>query len=117
MLIRNLYYLYGNSESSNARLDSAIPNAIEEKAGTLIIPKRFRECIQKLASYCGVKLKSGLCIEIEQNEMLRILPHECRRENKKVFIPMFGDMTSLNVSIAGSILMYEVKMKKELLNK
>jgi hypothetical protein len=43
--------------------------------------------IQKLASYCGVKLKSGLCIEIEQNEMLRILPHECRRENKKVFIP------------------------------
>ena len=40
MLIRNLYYLYGNSESSNARLDSAIPNAIEEKAGTLIIPKR-----------------------------------------------------------------------------
>jgi hypothetical protein len=30
MLIRNLYYLYGNSESSNARLDSAIPNAIEE---------------------------------------------------------------------------------------
>ena len=87
MLIRNLYYLYGNSESSNARLDSAIPNAIEEKAGTLIIPKRFRECIQKLASYCGVKLKSGLCIEIEPNEMLRILPHECRREDKKVYTP------------------------------
>lgn len=38
-------------------------------------------------------------------------------KHKKVFIPMFGEMTSLNVSIAGSILMYEVKMKKELLNK
>ena len=34
----------------------------------------------------------------------------------KVYIPMFGEMKSLNVSIAGSILMYEVAMKKELLN-
>lgn len=34
----------------------------------------------------------------------------------KVYIPMFGEMKSLNVSIAGSILMYEVAMKKEILN-
>lgn len=35
-------------------------------------------------------------------------------DHLKVFIPMFGEMKSLNVSIAGSILMYEAKMKKEL---
>lgn len=35
-------------------------------------------------------------------------------DHNKVFIPMFGEMKSLNVSIAGSILMYEAKMKKEL---
>lgn len=35
----------------------------------------------------------------------------------KVFIPMYGEMKSLNVSIAASILMYEVAMKKQLLNK
>jgi len=35
-------------------------------------------------------------------------------KHKKVFIPMFGEMKSLNVSIAASIIMYEVAMKKEL---
>lgn len=35
------------------------------------------------------------------------LPHQ------KVYIPMYGKMTSLNVGVAGSILMYEAKMKKE----
>lgn len=51
------------------------------------------------------------------NERYGINSKWYENKNKKVFIPMFGEMTSLNVSIAGSILMYEVKMKKELLNK
>ena len=51
------------------------------------------------------------------NERYGINSKWYENEHKKVFIPMFGEMTSLNVSIAGSILMYEVKMKKELLNK
>ena len=38
-------------------------------------------------------------------------------ENNKVYIPMYGEMKSLNVSIAASILMYEVASKKETLNK
>lgn len=36
-----------------------------------------------------------------------------KNSHKKVYIPMYGTMTSLNVGIAGAILMYEVKQKKE----
>lgn len=34
-------------------------------------------------------------------------------KHKKVYIPMYGIMTSLNVGVAGAILMYEIKQKKE----
>lgn len=36
-----------------------------------------------------------------------------KNPHKKVYIPIYGKMTSLNVGIAGGILMYEVKQKKE----
>ena len=81
MLIKNLYYLFGDSESSLGRLDSAVPNVIEEKACTVIIPEKFKEDIKRLQNYCGVELKSGLSIEIELSELLGILPRERRRKD------------------------------------
>ncbi len=51
------------------------------------------------------------------NERYGIDSHWYEYDHLKVYIPMYGEMKSLNVSIAGSILMYEVKVKKELLNK
>ena len=48
MLIKNLYYLFGDSESSLGRLDSAPPNVIEKKACTVIIPEKFKEDIKRL---------------------------------------------------------------------
>ena len=51
------------------------------------------------------------------NERYGITSNWYQYNHLKVFIPMYGEMKSLNVSIAASILMYEVKMKKELLKK
>ena len=81
MLIKDLYYLFGDSESSLGRLDSAPPNVKEEKACTVIIPEKFKEDIKRLQDYCGVELKSGLSIEIELSELLEILPRERRRKD------------------------------------
>ena len=81
MLIKQLQSLFGDSESSTGRLDSAPPNVIEEKACTVIIPEKFKEDIKRLQNYCGVELKSGLSIEIELSELLEILPRERRRKD------------------------------------
>ena len=51
------------------------------------------------------------------NERYGITSKWYEYDHLKVFIPMYGEMKSLNVSIAASILMYEAKMKKELLKK
>ena len=32
--------------------------------------------------------------------------------HKNIYIPMFGEMTSLNVGVAGSILLYQAKMNR-----
>ena len=47
----------------------------------MIIPEKFKDDIQKLQKYCGVELRSGLCIEIELSELLEILPRERRRKD------------------------------------
>ena len=47
----------------------------------MIIPEKFKDDIQKLQDYCGVELRSGLCIEIELSELLEILPREHRRKD------------------------------------
>lgn len=80
MLIRNLYFLFCGSESQDGRSDCA-PDVIEEKEHIVIIPEKFKDDIQKLQNYCGVELKSGLCIEIELSELLEILPRERRRKD------------------------------------
>lgn len=81
MIIRNLYSLFCGSESQKGRLDSIPPSEIVEKENTaVIIPEKFKDDIQKLQDYCGVELKSGLCIEIELSELLEILPRERRRK-------------------------------------
>jgi len=80
MLLRQLNSLFGSSYQTG-RLDSVAPDVIEEKAHTVIIPERFKNDIERLESYCGVELKSGLCIEIELSELLEILPRERRRKD------------------------------------
>jgi hypothetical protein len=80
MLIKNLYNLFCGSESQDGRSDCA-PDVIEEKEHIVIIPEKFKDDIQKLQDYCGVELRSGLCIEIELSELLEILPRERRRKD------------------------------------
>lgn len=78
MLIRNLYNLLCGSESQDGRSDCA-PD-VADKCAQVIIPEKFREDIERLTEY-GVKLRSGLCIEIELSELLEILPRERRRKD------------------------------------
>ena len=80
MLIRNLQSLFCGSESQDGRSVCA-PDVIEEKEHIVIIPEKFKDDIQRLISYCGVELRSGLCIEIELSELLEILPRERRRKD------------------------------------
>ena len=85
MLIKNLYNLFCGSESQDRRSVCA-PDVIEEKEHKVIIPEKFKDDIQKLQDYCGVELRSGLCIEIELSELLEILPRERRRKDAYDFI-------------------------------
>lgn len=82
MIIRNLYSLFCGSELQKGRLDSSIPpSEIVEKENTaVIIPRQFKDDVERLCNYCGVELKSRLCIEIELSELLEILPRERRRK-------------------------------------
>ena len=80
MLLRQLNSLFGSSYQTG-RLDSVAPDVIEEKAHTVIIPEKFKDDVKRLCNYCGVELKSGLCIEIELSELLEILPRERRRKD------------------------------------
>ena len=80
MLIKTLYNLFCGSESQNGRSDCA-PDVIEEKEHIVIIPRQFKDDVERLCNYCGVELKSGLCIEIELSELLEILPRERRRKD------------------------------------
>lgn len=79
MLIRNLQSLFDGLEPPTGRSDCA-SDVIEEKEHIVIIPEKFKDDIQKLQDYCGVELRSGLCIEIELSELLEILPRERRRK-------------------------------------
>ena len=80
MLIKTLYNLFCGSESQDGRSVCA-PDVIEEKEHIVIIPEKFKDDIQKLQDYCGVELRSGLCIEIKLSELLEILPRERRRKD------------------------------------
>jgi len=46
------------------------------------------------------------------NERYGINPNWYNNSHEKVFIPMWGEMTSLNVGVASSILMYEAKINR-----
>ena len=81
MLIRNLRSLFDGLEPPTGRSDDASPDVIEEKESKVIIPEKFKDDIERLESYCGVELRSGLCIEIELSELLEILPRERRRKD------------------------------------
>ena len=80
MLIKNLYNLFCGSESQDGRSDCA-PDVIEEKEHIVIIPEKFKDDIQKLQDYCGVELRSGLCIELELSELLEVVPRARRRKD------------------------------------
>ena len=81
MLIKNLYNLFCGSESQDGRSDCVSPDVIDKANTKVIIPERFKDDIQKLQDYCGVELRSRLCIEIELSELLEILPRERRRKD------------------------------------
>lgn len=79
MLIKNLYNLFCGSESQDGRLVCA-PDVIEEKEHIVIVSEKFKDDVERLCNYCGVELRSGLCIEIELSELMEILPRERRRK-------------------------------------
>jgi hypothetical protein len=81
MLIRNLYFLFCGSESQDGRSDSVSLDVIDKANTKVIILERFKDDIERLENYCGVELRSGLCIEIELSELLEILPRERRRKD------------------------------------
>ena len=81
MIIRNLYSLFCGSESQDGRSGNASPDVIEEKEHIVVIPEKFKDDVKRLCNYCGVELKSGLCIELELSELLEILPRERRRKD------------------------------------
>ena len=83
MIIKTLYNLFCDSESQNGHLDSSIPPSeiVEKENTTVIIPKKIKDDVGRLCKYCGVELKSGLCIEIELSELLEILPRERSRKD------------------------------------
>ena len=82
MLIRNLQSLFDGLEPPTGRLESGQSDVIAKKEDTtVIIPEKFKDDIERLESYCGVELRSGLCIEIELSELLEILPRERRRKD------------------------------------
>lgn len=82
MLIRNLQSLFDGLEPPTGRLESGQPDVIAKKEDTtVIIPEKFKDDIERLESYCGVELESGLCIEIELSELLEVLPRERRRKD------------------------------------
>ena len=85
MLIKNLFSLFCGSESQDWRSDCP-PDVIDEKESKVIIPEKFKDDIQKLQDYCGVELRSGLCIELELSELLDILLCERRRKDACDFV-------------------------------
>ena len=80
MLIKNLYNLFCSSELQDGRSVCA-SGVIEEKEHIVVIPEKFKDDIERLCNYCGVELRSGLCIEIELSELLEILPRVRRRKD------------------------------------
>lgn len=102
MLIKNLYNLFCGSELQRGRLDSSIPpSEIVEKENTaVIIPEKFKDDVVRLCNYCGVELKSGLCIEIELSELLEILPRErCRKDSYDKLVKFLADEMKITLTI------------------
>ena len=112
MLIKTLYNLFCGSESQNWRSDCA-PYVIEEKEHIVIIPEKFKDDIQKLQDYCGVDLRSGLCIEIELSELLEILPRERRRKDAYDKLVKFL-AEEMNVQLTIKSRSYDYKKKTRL---
>ena len=99
MLIKNLFSLFGGSYQTG-RSDDASLDVIEEKESKVIIPERFKDDIQRLINYCGVELKSGLCIEIELSELLEILPRERRRKDSyDKFVKFLAEEMNVQLTI------------------
>ena len=72
----------------------------------MIIPEKFKDDVKRLCNYCGVELKSGLCIELELSELLEILPRERRRKDSydKLAKLLADEMRiKLTIKIGGTI--------------
>ena len=111
MLIKNLFSLFGGSYQTG-RSDNALPNVIDEKESKVIIPEKFKDDIERLESYCGVELRSGLCIEIELSELLEILPRERRRKDAyDKLVKFLADEMNITLTIKSRSYDYKKKTR------
>lgn len=78
MFIKNII-LGENDDFLREREASAMPD--DKKIMTAhIVPEKFREDVKALSQYIGeAGFKSGLCIEVALNELLRVVPRERKR--------------------------------------
>lgn len=109
MLLKQLNSLFGSSELSTGYRGEC-SSGIEEKEHIVIIPEKFKDDIQRLISYCGVELKSGLCIELELSELLEILPRERRRKDSYDKLVKFLE-TEMNIKLIIKSRNYDNKKK------
>ena len=93
MLIRNLRSLFDGLEPPTGRLESVLPDVIEEKEHKVIIPEKFKDDIQMLQDYCGVEFKTSyFCIELKLSELLDALPRDrCRKDAYDKLVKFLAD--------------------------
>lgn len=69
-------------------------------------------CTEKADDYCDNAELAGPCALIMGSEETGISPEYLKRADHLVKIPMFGEIGSLNVSVAAGIVMYEVQRQR-----
>lgn len=108
-------------------VDPFNPKVLRSSKGALFKLKHKQISWNELEDYAkmhhlrllGADLQGKLAAEIEGNQFVLILGNEGKglsehgkRIAEKITLPMQGDMESLNVSVAGGILMYLLSQKK-----
>lgn len=64
---------------SNRQETITTPDVIKESSNNPKIPKKYREDIESLQEHYGESFKTGLCIKINLQALLRLCPRErCR---------------------------------------
>lgn len=73
------------------RQEDTTPDVIEESSNSPKIPKKYREDIEALQEHYGEAFKTGLCIKINLQEILRLCPRErCRIDAYRGLVTYLG---------------------------